>query len=678
MVELQGLGEELRSYLKPGGFTDARSLDAAFDDEATALDFLLVLSEPGQVDKWLLAEWAEQLADWKVTVQTRINSAVKRSVASLDEGRINVRAKYDRIVQGFVDIPLLQSLEADLLAVHWRSRRAVKMKDADDLGQRQFVEETERLRWAEALGEIITRAGLPSSVLAEKSAHPARALQGAAGTLRARTLRARVRTWWQVREWVFCSTGAWHPCSVACMIDYLYDVAAGGCPPSRLTGVAAALSVVEKRGAVAAANLICENALWKQTLNQLIMEAQRSTGMAVQKAPGYSVKMLISLELFVAGNEGMFFRLVAFIKLLKVWGCLRYNDVQGIRPSKVVFSQEGLRLTLERSKTTGPGKRTGHLFVFVHRLAGYSGADWQTAGMALLRSDELSFDRDYLLPVMGSTQELVRKRFADYSASSGYSKAVLRLLKDVHLVKKLWVEKDVPLITGELVNYWSEHSERHFLPQALASFQVEKSLRDKVGRWGVNQSHQSDDYVLSQRKQIHALQRQVAQELSYRTQQYDEEFIREGILEYLAKKGLTGDDAAASANKVLTPGYSSPFFGLGQSWPLGPWAATLAEDRVDDAMVTASDGLADEDESGPALSELDQGQMWCSVSERGHRRLHRHGSKLCFVRHLQCRSWEPVNSVKDSKVNSMCKFCWGTAKDADSSSGDSSTEGCGT
>jgi hypothetical protein len=404
------------------------------------------------------------------------------------------------------------------------------------------------------------------------------------------------------------------------------------------------------------------------------MNAQKARGMAVKKAPGFTVKMLISLEVFVAGESCSFLRLVAFCKLLKVWGCLRYDDLQGIKPSKVVHSREGLRLLMERSKTTGPGKRTGEMYVFIHRLAGYSGIDWQLEGMKLLKSDALYYDRDYLLPMMGRTDSSVRQRIADYAAASGYSKAVLRNLKDVVKVGQQWTELPALLLHECLVQYWSEHSERHFLPQALASFQVEKPLRDRIGRWGVNSSHQSDDYVLNQKKIIHSLQKRVAQELSYRTQQYDEEFIKEGIVSHLEGKGLSTTVATVAALAVLTPGYDPPFFGLAQSWPLGTWASGLSDDRIDTAAVVAVDEVH-KDAAGPLAVEqvLQPGKMWCTISERGHRRLHRLGTKLCFVKPEECRNWELVESVKDSRINSMCKFCWGADGPPESSSGSSST-----
>ena len=128
------------------------------------------------------------------------------------------------------------------------------------------------------------------------------------------------------------------------------------------------------------------------------MEAQAGFGREVAKAPTFPLKVIISVEIFVCSGQGKFDRFVAFIRLLKVWGCFRGNDIQGIRPSRMVLNEDGLKLVLERSKTTGPGKRTGELFAFVVRDAGSSGWDWIAAGFELLSDRRFSYSRDYLLP----------------------------------------------------------------------------------------------------------------------------------------------------------------------------------------------------------------------------------------------------------------------------------------
>ena len=200
MGELTGLDRDLVKYLSIAGFVDGRTLDASFENEDDAIEFLTALSEPGQVDPWTIAEWGEELMDWKKRCSHQLRSALKRVVAGTDEGIISVKAKLHAAASLIAAAPLVHLIEADVKVLHWRTRLAQKLRTVEDPGQRHALEESDRLRWVMALGEIFERAGLPTALLAAKSLHPRRALQGAAGTLRAKTLRSRVRTWWKIRD----------------------------------------------------------------------------------------------------------------------------------------------------------------------------------------------------------------------------------------------------------------------------------------------------------------------------------------------------------------------------------------------------------------------------------------------------------------------------------------------
>ncbi len=340
---------------------------------------------------------------------------------------------------------------------------------------------------------------------------------------------------------------------------------------------------------------------------------------------------------------------------------------------------------LERSKTTGPGKRAGELFIFIARAAGFSGVDWMAAGMELLRGEELSFDRDYLIPLMRYEEGGhigVRKKIAPYSAAAGYGRAVLRQLHDVRLGLEAWEETDAFMFSIEGANFWSEHSERHFLPQALSALEVQKNLRDKVGRWAAAQAHQSDDYILTQRKLIQGLQKKVLYELSGMTERYDESDIWEGYVAYLKDLNISEPLAHEAADRIVLAKVEQKF-GLNQEWPLCIWPSLQGESRLrrSEAMVTLQeleDKVKDEDEhqhlEEEEVSGLRPGTKWFSISDRGHRRLHVAGATRCFVSTSTCRKWSKLEE-DTIKVSSFCKFCFPSALEVtESTSGSSSTE----
>ena len=58
-------------------------------------------------------------------------------------------------------------------------------------------------------------------------------------------------------------------------------------------------------------------------------------------------------------------RAYAWLKLLRHWTALRWDDTTGIRPSLFQRRARGLFMRLERSKTSGPDKAIKILPVFV-------------------------------------------------------------------------------------------------------------------------------------------------------------------------------------------------------------------------------------------------------------------------------------------------------------------------
>eukprot|EP00973_Karenia_brevis_P063707 8855565-Karenia_brevis.AAC.1 len=50
-------------------------------------------------------------------------------------------------------------------------------------------------------------------------------------------------------------------------------------------------------------------------------------------------------------------RAYAWLKLVRVWVALRVQDAQRLLPETVKIFEKGMEATLDRTKTTGPGKR---------------------------------------------------------------------------------------------------------------------------------------------------------------------------------------------------------------------------------------------------------------------------------------------------------------------------------
>ena len=85
-----------------------------------------------------------------------------------------------------------------------------------------------------------------------------------------------------------------------------------------------------------------------------------------QRAPRYPVVMMEAFEHVVEDDsQRIGFRLVAWVKLVKLWATLRWDDVQKIIPKEFKFYGGRMTTILRTTKTTGPSKRVQELPVCV-------------------------------------------------------------------------------------------------------------------------------------------------------------------------------------------------------------------------------------------------------------------------------------------------------------------------
>ena len=127
----------------------------------------------------------------------------KRMAADIPLGAVQAKAMYLKDNRDAALSHLLTVLEKDLVKLHWRTKAGRVLSNTKTDEERQRAESDELHKWQAGLTEIVDRGGLPIVAQASTAADPAGALVGAAGTLRAKILRTRVRAWWKVREWVF-------------------------------------------------------------------------------------------------------------------------------------------------------------------------------------------------------------------------------------------------------------------------------------------------------------------------------------------------------------------------------------------------------------------------------------------------------------------------------------------
>ena len=270
-----------------------------------------------------------------------------------------------------------------------------------------------------------------------------------------------------------------------------------------------ALSLLEQLGGVREDVRISRDPVVIAVTKNLTMEREYGAP-EVKRARPLPVAILISLELYIVGSSSRYRRFWAFIKLLKSWGCLRYDDVQGILVGSFSVSASGFSFKIGRTKTTGPGRKHGVLKAFVSRECCLSGQDWQGEGLKLLAEPDFCRARDYFLPVPKKGLGEAGRGMLGYSDAAALSRALLCELRlPVKLDDGTWSEGDQLALPGDLPRGFSEHSERHFLPGASAAEGSTPAERNFLGRWQVDRSAAAE-YVLTSRQVVAQVQKRTA------------------------------------------------------------------------------------------------------------------------------------------------------------------------
>ena len=96
-----------------------------------------------------------------------------------------------------------------------------------------------------------------------------------------------------------------------------------------------------------------------------------------KRAPRCPTLRLVKMERFLLDEgEATVLRVFAEIKLLEIWACLRWSDLQEIKPADLRLTEGRLATILRKTTTSGPTKRVKELPVCVNDVAFYEDPLW--------------------------------------------------------------------------------------------------------------------------------------------------------------------------------------------------------------------------------------------------------------------------------------------------------------
>ena len=111
-----------------------------------------------------------------------------------------------------------------------------------------------------------------------------------------------------------------------------------------------------------------------ETLKLVLDSAELETSKRLEetrRAPRFPLSLVAAMELAVARDTSLpaAARVVLWSRLVKIYGSLRMDDLQRMKPHLAKLTYTGLSARLLRTKTTGPGKKTRGLQLFIPRGA---------------------------------------------------------------------------------------------------------------------------------------------------------------------------------------------------------------------------------------------------------------------------------------------------------------------
>ena len=417
---------------------------------------------------------------------------------------------------------------------------------------------------------------------------------------------------------------------------------------------------MEKAGGVAPADKLSELAILRNTVNVITTELQAHAP-PTRKAPMMPVSIIGATELAIAdASLPLYMRAFAFYKLLRLWSASRASDLEGLDPSSLKMSTHGLSGVLDRTKTSGPGKRIRFLPIFVSCKVFFMNPDWLQQGWSIWCSTEFQFERDYFLPLPNTDGSAAIHSMATYARTLALSKQFLKLLRKPAWGGHTWQLSASPLIEAEAaLCFWTEHTERNWLVSVLASLGVPRDKRDYVGRWHIVTA--SDEYVRTARHVVLSLQEEALRGVCL-DERWD---LLNGGLEdlpsFLQERGCGERLVQIQSQALQLRSCLRVCLGPQHVRPNSASAAEAPEMVAVDARAPMPAVLQARAEELPPF--------YIAIVGKGRlRRLHRKGG--CGTATRDLREMLPVFELQDAVYDSACKHCWRNGENPGEDAGD--------
>ena len=331
-----------------------------------------------------------------------------------------------------------------------------------------------------------------------KSMNPKRAAKALFGKYRVTTVKRYLGYIQHMRTWMYKMDKKYGPMAGVDVVDYLYAREEEGLGYAVPLAVYQALVWFEKVAGVPEYCRLSDHDFLGMVVKDLVrrLEEKAPPVKRAPRWPGYFVEWLE----FIVMDEGFTstMRLTAWMKLLKFWGAMRFDDAANLKTECLRCFEKKIQGIMKKTKTTGAGKRVRELPIFISEEAHIRDSEWVETGFKLAKLGA-GCHREYVFyEGMFYGKEPVDAP-VKYQEMVAASSALFRALKD---------RKGQAIFPDSWERFWTEHSERATLPSAMAAVEVQKVDRDLLGRWC---PEGSDQYIRTYNTVIGKMQKKYAE-----------------------------------------------------------------------------------------------------------------------------------------------------------------------
>ena len=595
----------LRDALVRVGLTDPVIMAAAFDVEVDSdgailepklhlalgqfLDQIGLDDAASRVNRILQLENLLYASEGPAAIHAKRIASISDIELSSDLLAVEQRMQRKRRIEA---LAVAQVEAVASLPTQWRGKAYRRKEVALNPAAREEAEDLEQARWSKEVLGLLLEAGdsLPFAESVKKArggitgASVLRCCRG----LRANTLKQRVSDWRPFRRWLVAEGHAPFPLEARQVLDYLDISWEGSAPRTFYKNFLTALTFFETAGERVEAERLSSDPAIINAISELatrrallMTQAEREEPTGTKLAPPLLLAQLAALERRVTDTAApVYSRLYAWIKLLRHWTSMRWDDTSGVVPSELHMRARGLAGRLVRSKTSGRDKKVKILPLYVAKGA-HLVTPWLEAGLALLQEGPLAYSRDYLVPLPTEDLSGTCGLRAVYADAVGLSRALLSSLRQL--------DSEEALIAPIAARFWTEHSDRTGCTGWCASLGVSTERRGFLGRWAVTAS--ADTYVRTAFREVENLQLLAAQagrlSLHGGPDFFGEEVILEQLGEFLRSSGVAPSAVDAQLLALTSADATRPI-------PANPLSALLTDiDQVLEpaAPVEEKDGI---------------------------------------------------------------------------------------